>query len=238
MKLAIVTTTWGRPGVTSIVLDHFASMDVGGLDISIFAAVSPEDEFVRQNTEAILNAGGTVVTMPNDNLAGKWNAVMKEAADSGADYILVVGSDNVVNAAFLFEAVALLSENDCAEASVVHFYEIETGRMIYRHLNQCGIRMFRGNSVRVLDGKLWDDSNPKKRGMDGAQDKVIKKVFDIEKIGWPSAAVCLDIKHPTVYRVQFRRYMNNLQGETVEAKTFLDSHFPGLSDRISRLRAL
>lgn len=238
MNLAVVTTTWGRPGVTSIALDHLSHLSLGGLDISLFAAVSPEDEFVRQNTEAILSAGGTVIPMPNDNLAAKWNAVMKEAADSGADYILVIGSDNLVNAAFLFESVALLSENDCAEASVVHFYELETGRLIYRHMDQCGIRMFRGDSVRSQDGYLWDASNPKAKAMDSAQDRIIKKVFKIQKIGWPSSAICLDIKHPTVHRVKFRRYMNNLHGETVEAKTFLESHFPGLNHRISRLRAL
>jgi hypothetical protein len=130
MQIAVTTAVWGRPLTTRLFwegarrLQHLWAPH----EVSIWA-VGSED--VHRQLAA--RYGGHWVEHPNDELALKWNAVMEAAYRAGADYCVVLGSDDL-----LTDALAV--EYRCAMEQGPRYFGVSSCVMI-EPLTQRALRM-------------------------------------------------------------------------------------------------
>lgn len=225
-RVAIITTCWRRPILTSVVMWYYRNLVVKGFDIGLFAGVSPEDEFFEQNKESAESCGFDTVVVPNRPLADKHNAVLQSAILFKPHAILTIGSDDLVTPEFIAEAFSVIGPDTYATPEVVYFLDLESSELIGRPLCQNGIRMFSRRSVEDLCWNLWD-AHEQSMAMDAALDRGTHEQLKAFPIPDHGPSVVLDIKDGTDHRVSFASYKNNLKGTTVmNVKSWMDQYFP------------
>lgn len=124
MRLAVCTPAYGRYEVVKLFLagvarfsehlqPHQVHLYLGTDDLKHASLVDSRDD---------LNA--SVLPLPNRPLSTKWNAIIRKAFDDGADYILVIGSDDVIMPDMAYEYKAAMDAG-VRVAGVDGFFMIE-----------------------------------------------------------------------------------------------------------------
>ncbi len=93
MKLALLTTVWKRHALTRVTLRRYANMRrYVPVELDLLA-VGSEGDVSQQLVEA---EGWRYLEAPNDSLGAKWNAGFRALADTVADAVVFIGSDDWV----------------------------------------------------------------------------------------------------------------------------------------------
>lgn len=169
MRIGLLTSIWGRAALTELVLEHYASMKVSGVELVPVAVVSPGDLDPCQ-----LHPGWRYGGADNQPLSDKWNAGAKLMEVLGVDAVVITGSDDFLNAAY-FEAVAELIESgaDYVKLGGLHFYNAPSDELIY--VEDCYMGLGRCLSRTLMNAVEWQPYFPGRRwGIDGWMDYVCR----------------------------------------------------------------
>jgi hypothetical protein len=168
MKVAICTAVWGRWDVWEM-FAHFTKeliKDVAPIaELQVFV-VGSEGDISR---EAVTRHGFNYREYSNQFLGRKWNAVVQSAQAWRPDYVLMMGSDDVMDGA-LFAGYLPYMANGIQYIGVLdwHFFEAATKRAIYwkgyRVKHSAGVTCGAGRmlSADLLDKCRWSPWHPMK----------------------------------------------------------------------------
>lgn len=185
MRTHILTAVWKRPEVARICFEG-----IKRLGLPATAVISEESAI-----ELCEEYGIDWVLAPNKPLGFKWNAGMSRALKKQWDYVMILGSDDIVSDSLMSVYEPYLGKYYMVGVDSVYFYckgqikkfvydinmSVGAGRMMHRDLvEQCR--------------PLWGAVN---RGLDGnSLFRIRSKGYD-EKIVSLGDAVILDIKSET-----------------------------------------
>ena len=155
IKLAIITGIWQRPEIFKYFAAGVKELEkLEDFDITTIISGS-EGETSRKLVE---DHGFTYIEIPNRPLAVKMNAPLKIAKELGVDYVLCMGSDDILHPNVLVEYLKYMrSDIDYIGVTDFYFYDTTTAKSAYwggyrepyRLGHTCG-------AGRVLSAKLLD----------------------------------------------------------------------------------
>lgn len=165
MKLAIVTGVWQRPQVFEMfakgVKDLIASTN---MDVGVFVAGSEG----RVSRRMVDNHRFTYIEIPNEPLSKKMNATIRAARDFGADYVLCLGSDDIISVELFALYEKYMGEGiDYIGVLDFYFYDIRSKKSMYwggyidsRRGSTCGAgRILSSRLLSLWDWEVWDLKN-------------------------------------------------------------------------------
>lgn len=156
IRLAIVTGVWGRPEIFEMFAEKTKQLKHEDLDIVVIVAGS-EGEISRRIVE---KHGFKYIEIPNEPLATKMNATTLQARDFKADYVLCVGSDDIITQPLLdFYVTEMKKGVDFVGTLDWYFYDTKSKKFAYwggyidkRKGHTCG-------AGRLLNSRLMDIFN-------------------------------------------------------------------------------
>jgi hypothetical protein len=94
MRLAIVTAVWGRPQTTAIFWRGAQRLAAAWAPhtTTVYAAGSQ-----AMHRELAAQYGGVFVEHDNEPLSAKFNSACRRAMDDGAEYLIILGSDDLIS---------------------------------------------------------------------------------------------------------------------------------------------
>ena len=117
----LLTTICKRPELTARFLDYYREFDFK----ERVCVTSPEDETADFHDYT----GWHRVEHKNDPLSEKWNKGMMKFRNLKVDGVMIVGSDDFINAAYLERVLSMNS--DAAEVDGIYFLNESTGEVIF-----------------------------------------------------------------------------------------------------------
>jgi len=106
--LAILTALWKRPALSEIVLGHYLALRAGMLECGILSSVCA---VYSSDDEQIFLRNAHYTCADNHPLSNKFNIGLSEIYREwgvAIDAVMVVGSDDLVNARYIVDAVELI----------------------------------------------------------------------------------------------------------------------------------
>jgi len=225
IKLAIVTSVWERPEI----VEMFAKGIINLLDkcpdfeiVKAVVSVSLADEskisgksymdtlLLHKEWGVILNNKNlrtSIIYIPNDPLAAKVNATTYACRDLGVDYVLCMGSDDIISPELLNEYAQYMRNGiDFIGVTDCYFYDTISDKSIYwggyREPYRKGhtVGAFRALSARLLsqwDWMPWENKDSKVLDK-SMQDKLKVTPHSIETFSIKEKGLfALDIKSAT-----------------------------------------
>lgn len=237
MRMALVTTLWGRPALSRLVLEYTAGLRVEGVDLVPVAAWSPEDEDLG---DLLSVPGWTCVAVPNMPISDKWNAAAMALERMDVDAMMILGSDDFVTAHLVrFAADAIEGGAEYMMPKCLYFYSLDERAAFYApQVGRCGGgRTISTALLERLDYRPWVPGWM--RLADGAMDKALELVgktapdatlMDADQNG----AVLLAVKSARNEH-SYEKMKRGLRGIDVDARDLLDQHIPHYADRLWNL---
>ena len=129
MKIALLTTIWGRQKISGPVLEHYGSMSPDGVQLMRHAVCSKEEdaEWVRKSGD------WTVHYHPNEPLNEKHTFGVEALRSYDFDAVCIVNSDDLITPEY-FSLACFLFEQEGIEMLRILTYvmmEVNTGRCSY-----------------------------------------------------------------------------------------------------------
>ena len=144
IKLAIVTSVWGRPEVFNCFLIGIRELvkNCTDFEINLIISESSQDDVNHlHNTKNLARQIGfghceyydfKVLEIPNEPLAAKVNATTYAAGKLGVDYVLCLGSDDIISPELLNEYGKLMRKGiDFIGVTDFYFYDTVSKRSLY-----------------------------------------------------------------------------------------------------------
>lgn len=165
-SMALLTCMWKRPELTRLVFNNYACIQKrlrGVLDLHLIA-VGSEGTASRDLAE---EHGFTYVERANSPLGAKWNGGMEAVRESGADAMIVVGSDDLLNAeAFAIYAHHLAQGYVFVGLSDTYFWDLSNRQLALwrgysppRQGEPMGLgRLIHRDLLEKMDWEPWDSS--------------------------------------------------------------------------------
>lgn len=225
MRLAIVTAMWKRPEVFSIFGRNTVRLvrECKELEINVFVAGS-EGDVSRNLAESF---GFEYVETPNAPLFNKWNVAVQSAREWQPDYVMMMGSDDVMSAAMLKRYLApMRSGFDFIGSIDWFFYDLKSGRAIHwrgytgdRRGKLCGAgRMLSRSLLDRLGWQPWQ-SQVDGEGMDGTMMRRLLKIGRYTtKAIHTNGELAVDIKSD-VSITPFALWQNSLEIDPTRIRT-------------------
>lgn len=182
-KVAIITAMWKRPEVFKVFgqLTNDLIESVSEVDFCVFC-VGSEGEMSRKLAESF---GFTYIEHPNDNLSEKWGACVERASKWSPHYYLMMGSDDVMDAA-LFRRYLPYMHNGIDLIGVLdwYFYDMVSGDAIYwKGYRQAHNRGMTCGAGRMISRALIDQmrlnpwrGNRRNKGLDTTMENNLRSV--------------------------------------------------------------
>ena len=229
VKVALLTTVWGRPDVTKFVLNYYNTARIDP-DIELIKfAVGSEGEASRAWCES---AGWTYVEWDNRPLSDKWQAGLHELQAVEPDFLITIGSDDIVTSNYLKKITNHCPVDGCTGIYDFWFLDLAGRRMGYwserdrstpfggGYIRTLGAgRCYSKHVLNALDWKLWPQGHENK--LDGlAEMKMIQTLhrkptcYSMQNLGtW-----AMDIKSGhNLWRFDDYKYNTLLDEERTES---------------------
>ena len=205
MRIAVLTAFWQRPQISRVYwagIRRLERQTPSDIRLEVVAALSPGDE---ENMALALAHSTTIEVVANEPLAAKWNAASTAARDLDPDYVLIMGSDDLLSDT-LYRALLGEMRAGTPHHGVTDLYvwDSELARAGYwpgyragpRTGRSIGLgRIYNREIMEACDWRLWPNSEDD-HGMDGLVDERLK-AMGIELKAQSCAAwggVALDVK--------------------------------------------
>lgn len=240
-RLVIVTAAWGRSRLTELMLRHTASLEApDGWDVVRVCVETPGDPDPAQYTH-----GWHYAQAENAPLSAKWQAGVDAARDLGADAVMILGSDDFVNAAFLESVTdALEAGAEYVQPSGLWVYDAPTaqypaGRCFFGYAQRIGAgRTLSRHLLDRLGWQLWTEAGPGR--LDGAMDARLDPVclpYLLPRM-LERRLILVDVKTEQQGQSANIWTYDDLAGLAVAAfdpEAFWHAHFPAIADEILHL---
>lgn len=149
-KLGIVTINFRRPTILRL---WIASIERLRRDCGDFPAVcvsEKDDEAICQRHNI------THITMINNPISSKWNAGFRFMRDQDVDYVVVLGSDDIMSSHYLSNAMEAMTHNpDVVYTKSIYFYDGEKKGHVYKYSDARELGVGRCIHRDVLDQINW-----------------------------------------------------------------------------------
>lgn len=201
MKIHVLTACWKRPEITRICFEGIKRL---GLEAT--AAIS-EESYIPMCEEYGINW----VMVQNRPVGNKWNAGMGEALKKDWDYVMILGSDDIVSDSLLDLYKPYMGKYYMFGVDSCYFYH--KGTIKYLRNYKDSLQMSVGAGRMLYRGlvenckPLWPKQN---RSLDGGSLRIIRSKGYDEHVIYLGDAVILDIKSDENLNA-----FDNLQGEIV-----------------------
>ena len=197
MKISMVTGVWKRPDVFEMFAKGVHNL---GIEIDVIVSGS-EGEQSRKMVEA---HGFHYIEIPNQPLAKKMNATTLKAKELGSDYVICMGSDDIMSPELLKHfQIAMSAGYDYIGITDLYFYDTVSKKAAYwggyrdRHRRGVCAGPCRAISKKLMNTWGWQ---PWKVGDDAMLDNSMErqpkgrqKIFNLKRLG----CYALDIKSST-----------------------------------------
>ena len=185
MKLAIVTTLWGRREVSKIVLNYYHNLTVKDIDFTLIAVSTQEEDI-----DLARKYGWISKWHENVPLSDKFNEGFLEAMNHDPDAVMVIGSDNLITPNY-FEA---LPEVDYSAPGGTYFYSPELDECRYvRSPSGCGAgRVLSKKLLNSCDWRPYTEGNP--QFIESAMKEKIGVPDELVDVSRESGRLVVDIK--------------------------------------------
>ena len=183
MKVVITSMIWKRPEIFKIWSISICRLinSFPGVEFKVLVAGS-EKEISRKQVEFY---GFDYVEAPNDPLGNKANLRLQACKKYGADYILFLGSDDILNnKAFAFILDKMEKGFEEIAPIDLYIYDSESRRLIYSkgYTNERkGERLAIGRAIKtdVLNKVSWNLWRPGiNKSLDGSSRKILDKYIN------------------------------------------------------------
>ena len=205
LKIAIVTGVWQRPEIFELWAN--------GVDYLIrnspheYAVIVAGSEG-RKSEQMVRRRGYTYIEHPNQPLAAKMNATTLMAKQSGCDYVLCVGSDDVIHPTLMDQYTQRMNNGvDFIGVTDFYFYDIQTKRALYwrgyREQYRKGVTAGAGRLISARLMKAWNWQPWEVRHnhvLDNSMEEKLRSIpgFSIDTFSLESTgSYALDIKSAT-----------------------------------------
>lgn len=235
-SVCILSAAWGRFDVTRLVLAQRQRVceELASRGVDAGMLIVADDE----NLDVAREYGAETVEAPNKPLGGKWNKGLLHAADSGADWIVWVGSDDWIHPA-VFDPI--LNRDATADPVILSGHRLAIVDMVAGSLQRIETPSPYGAIPWILDARLIRDAAHRRngehlgllqpaidRGLDGALIRALRRgrVNFRWKYDDPNDFRCVDFK-TRANITPFEGLARNLGvGERENAWEALREHFP------------
>ena len=166
MKIAIVTALWKRHEIFELFAKGIHELEkIKGIELITIVAGS-ERELSKNLVE---NHNFHYIEVPNQPLGEKVNSPLKLAKEFNVDYVLCLGSDDIIHPYLMKRFIELMKQNiDFIGVLDFYFFEVETKKAAYwggyrdfrRISHTCGAG--RIVSKRLLDlwhWRIWENQH-------------------------------------------------------------------------------
>jgi len=220
IKLAIVTGIWQRPEIFKYFAAGVKALElVEGLEITTIISGS-EGETSRKLVE---DCGFTYIEIPNRPLAVKMNEPLKIARELKVDYVLCMGSDDILHPNVLVEYLKYMrSEIDYIGVTDFYFYDTTTSKSAYwggyrepyRSGHTCGAG--RVLSAKLLDQWDWTVWSSK-------QDNMLDTSMQIKLSSTVHTSIYFSLKTKGLYGLDIKSSVNMTPFTLWDNTQFIDS---------------
>lgn len=167
MKIAIITAIWKRPEIFKLFTEGIRQITKAHPTVKFEVVVAGSE---GKNSESIVKeAGFHYIEIPNQPLAEKHNSTLKKVKTLSPDYIICLGSDDILSP----ELVGLYIEKlqtqklDIIGLKDFYFYDVRNGKAIYwagyndgRKGLFCGAGVILSAKVlNVWGWKIWNNAH-------------------------------------------------------------------------------
>ena len=182
MKIVLATMIWKRHEVFKIWAQQVLALQNDYPLIDILALVAGSEGKRSQNL--VHSYGFYYIETPNQPLGNKANLRLKACKNLQPDYVLFLGSDDIVSAKAFGYILARINEGfEQISSTDLYYYDTASKRVIYSagYINhRAGEPMAVGRcvSARVLDAldwRLWKKTT--RRGLDGSARDRLESIF-------------------------------------------------------------
>lgn len=240
MKIGILTTLWKRHDLETAVLSYWKDRILGddpsyldGFEFDLLAVGSEGEE----SASVAARAGWEYLEAPNEPLSDKWNAGARHLRGRGLDGIVVMGSDDIMTAAYFFALRDMVSQGaECVQIEDLYFYDVDSGSCVYSPRCHPGAGFYIGSSVLDrLDWQPWPSGVD--RRLDGqmmgrihgpGSPCSLRFIRDTARQG----IILVDIKTNVNMWAYNEMSVNNGREESVDADALFDLFFPGFTERL------
>ncbi len=236
MKLAIITALHGRYRLTRLFLDYWRTLDVPGVDLLLSCAIST-DEYKMRELVTQEYPEWSPVYAPNMPLTGKFAANMQNVEAWKPDAMMIIGSDDFINAAYIAEGVRRMQNADFIGGNTVHYLKAGTQQMISQQGHMIGAgRILSRPLLEFMEWHPWDNDNIR---LDASM---------IQRLSWEGitpevmtnyhqfGGAMLDVKTVNQYgNVQNQRTFDSLRRsphQNVNAHDYLHKHFHSIAETL------
>ena len=193
-KIIFLTCTWQRVNVTKIYVDSLISEQKKIQDVFDFTNVIIDSE--NTNLELFENNPDFIYHNYNNSpLSNKWNYGSSLCRDIDFDYIIILGSDDIIDESLLRKYHSFMMDDyDYIGINDMYVYNTEDNRLYYwggytKLSNRFGETLGLGRClskklVESLDYQLW--INGLDKGLDSSMETKIKKLNDVKIINFQS----------------------------------------------------
>ena len=245
--IGLMTPIWRRPELTRIFLDYYTQMDLPEGIVHV-CVLSPEDKENRDLPS--LYPGVRFVSAPNAPLSDKHNVGMLALRELQPDTVVLLPSDDFFTPEYVSWMDTLNVEYgaDSARTTSLWFYDMPTGRMMYRRKLRIGAgHMFSRGILDRMDWRPWP-SGKHETSMDGLMFERMTPYLGREVILHDLASTPLagvDVKGD-VSRNGFDKLwkawasgqneFTTVYRSPSESAPFWRRHFPAIADRFEYVR--
>ena len=235
--IIILTCVWGRPEVTEYYIKGLKITQNKLKNVFNFINIivdSDESNLSLFKNDKTFN----YYNYPNQPVSNKWNFALSKCRDFEYDYVLMMGSDDLISPEVLHKYKDFIdSEYEYIGLTDLFVYNTLTEKFYYwsgykinsgRHGESLGLgRCIRKNIVEYFNYKLWSENL--NRGLDGSMEKKMRSLPDLKKINFKCIdyGVSCDIKSENNI-TKLHTFINQLEEISVDS-----IHFKFVDDCVS-----
>ena len=234
IKIGILTTLWKRHDLERIVLEYYRDLDIDGVEF-LLCAVGSEGKVTKTLAK---ESGWNYVEFPNSPLGAKHNAGMQWFRDKKIDFILIIGSDDLMNVK-LIETMCNHYAAGKHSVSLEEFYILDddgchyaqrgfpgAGKMLSKSaLEKCHYSAWPFDVERKLDGALTN----RMIGL-GIHNKYIKDCAE-------KGIVLVDVKtSDNMWSLADLRRAWGDRFTSVDGEALIQKNFPDTWERLQQLK--
>lgn len=164
MKIAIITAVWKRPEIFEMFAKGIHELEKIK-EIELITIISGSERDVSKNM--VEKHDFIYIEIPNQPLAEKVNAPLKIAKELNIDYVLCLGSDDIIHPDLMLKYIEIMKKGiDFIGVLDFYFYDTTSKKSAYwagyrepRRLNHtCGAgRILSKNLLNKWDWSVWEN---------------------------------------------------------------------------------
>ncbi len=223
MKITIISAVWQRPHVFRLFAEGLHKLiDAHSTEVTFRVIIAGSEG--EKSQKMVTDEGFDYVEAPNDQLAKKFNATTRMAKGDNPDFVLLLGSDDIISAdtfQIYLDKIKEQPKIDFIGLTDFYFYDLNTGKAAYwggyadhRKGAVCGAGVLVSRNLMRLWG--WAPWSPK-------HNHILDDSINIKRKRTPHKDYTFSLKEHGVVSVDLKSNTNMTPFELWPNTNFIDS---------------